>query len=36
MFEADKPALTDDEKDKITEWRNAPGRILKWEAGHSA
>ncbi|QLL09000.1 hypothetical protein [Mycobacterium vicinigordonae] len=26
-----EPLLTDDEKVKIAEWRNAPGRIIKWE-----
>lgn len=31
MFEDDKLALTDDEKLRITEWRNAPGRVIKWE-----
>jgi len=31
MFEDDKLALTDEEKNKITAWRNAPDRVIKWE-----
>ena len=31
MFEDAELALTEDEKQRITAWRNASGRIIKWE-----
>ena len=31
MFADKKLGLTDVEKEKITTWRNAPGRVIKWE-----
>jgi hypothetical protein len=31
MFEDGKLTLTEDEKDKITAWRNPPERVIKWE-----
>ena len=31
MFEDAELALNEDEKQRITAWRNAPGRVIKWE-----
>jgi hypothetical protein len=29
--ETNDPLLTKEDKQKIAEWRNAPGRVIKWE-----
>lgn len=31
MFQDGELKLTEDEKEQITSWRNAPGRVIKWE-----